>query len=165
MQAQRVREERREKGRAFLSQYNREHASARMKANNPMRHERVRAAVSAKLKQMGHKPIVRGGNGRPPSKPQRLLAEALRWPMEYVVPTRTTKSSGYPSCYKIDIADPSRQVAIEVDGRSHNTLARHAQDRKKEVFLQSIGWRVLRFTNEEVMADLSGCVQKVLSTI
>jgi len=135
-----------------------------MKAQNPMHNDDTRALVSKKLKAKGHKPPVRGGNGRPASQPHRQLAEALGWQMEYVVPTKMPRGTGYPTCYKIDIAHPGAKIAVEVDGASHAALTRQQQDRKKEAFLQSIGWRVLRFTNKEVMADLNRCVQTVLST-
>ena len=109
-------------------------------------------------------PPVRGGNGRGPSVPQVMLAEALGWKMEFVVPTNEPRGSGYPSHYKIDIANPVAKIAIEVDGNSHASAARRAQDEKKDGFLVSRGWSVLRFSNREVMGNLSDCVRRVMST-
>ncbi|WP_413937143.1 endonuclease domain-containing protein [Nitrospira sp. BLG_1] len=75
------------------------------------------------------------------------------------------RGSGYPTNYKLDVANVALKVGIEIDGLSHNLIERRAADRKKEEFMASIGWRVLRFTNEEVEKNLDGCVQKVLSII
>lgn len=129
-----------------------------------MQQQDVREQVSQKLREMGHRPKVHGGNGRGPSEPQRRLAEALGWPMEYVVPTRQRRSSGYPTAYKIDIADPDSKTAIEVDGYSHCAKAVQTKDAKKTAFLQARGWSVLRFSNEQVLTDLDGCVRTVRST-
>jgi hypothetical protein len=109
-------------------------------------------------------PPVRGGNGRGPSVPQAMLADALGWRMEFVVLTNEPRGSGYPSHYKIDIANPFAKIAIEVDGNSHSSLARRAQDEKKDSFLVSRGWLVLRFSNREVMENLSACVRRAMST-
>ena len=114
---------------------------------------------------MGHKPKIQGGNGRGPTIHQLALATALGWEMEVIVPTKIKKGNGYPSCYKIDIGNPILRIGIEVDGSSHMALVRQEQDKRKDLFLISLGWKVLRFKNKEVEEDLQGCVQKVLSMI
>jgi len=52
-------------------------------------------------------------------------------------------------------------LAIEIDGNSHCLLSRQAQDRKKENFLKSLGWTVLRFTNQQVIEETKMCVEKI----
>jgi hypothetical protein len=146
-----------------MAKTNRKHASARMKANNPMKRASVRKKLSASLRTMGWKPSVRGGNGKPLPVPQQLLALSLRWPTEVVIATKKPRGSGYPRHYKLDIADGSLKVAIEVDGNSH--YSRRMQDRRKDDFLRGLGWNVLRFSNRQVMEHLEECVQMVLSTI
>lgn len=69
-----------------------------------------------------------------------------------------------PLHYKIDIANPVKKIAVEVDGGSHSATRVREADERKDAFLTSHGWRVFRFSNREVMADLEGCVRKVLST-
>jgi hypothetical protein len=146
---------------------NRKYASQRMKTNNPMRQEAARHKMQATLQAMGHAPKIRGGNGTGPTPAQRLLAETLGWSMEYVVKTHAPKGNPdhIPTNYKLDIANPSLKLAIEVDGMSHTSMSRQAQDRKKEQMLTGFGWTVLRFTNQEVMEHLPDCVQIVQSTI
>jgi very-short-patch-repair endonuclease len=94
-----------------------------------------------------------------------LLASALGWEMEVAVPTKQPRGSGYPTCYKIDIGNKTLRVGVEVDGASHFSLERQLQDRKKEELLQSLGWKVLRFSNEDVIRNLTNCVQAVRSSI
>ena len=128
-----------------------------------MRRPEVRAQVSRTLKAMGWGPVSRGGNGRGPTPQEKALAEALDWPTNVIVPTGS-KGKGYPTHYKIDVGNPTLQVAIEIDGHSHDCLARRAQDRKKDGFLRGIGWTVFRFTNAQVDESVTDCAQTVLST-
>ena len=126
-----------------------------------MRHEATRAKVTATLRLLGHKPPVQGGNGKPLPKAQALLAQALSWPTEVVVNTPRPCPIGLPTSYKIDIADTTTKVAIEVDGASHCALTRQAEDRKKENVLREQGWLVLRFKNRQVLTDLPGVVLSI----
>ena len=136
-----------------------------MKANNPMKNAEIRAKVSATLKKINHQPKTRGGNGRGATIPQKMLANALGWQMEYAVKTEKPRGSGYPTCYKVDIANPEHKIAIEVDGSSHQALERQMQDKKKEALLISKGWKVIQFKNLGVIDNLEKCVQKVMSMI
>jgi hypothetical protein len=92
--------------------------SQRMKHNNPMSDPDALEKMRQKL--VGRTFLARGGNGVP-TTPQLMLAQALTLPIEYPIPTAPVKSQfpSLPSCYKVDIADPEHQVAIEVDGRTH----------------------------------------------
>lgn len=144
-----------------MSEAGRASLSARMTANNPMNMPETRAKVSARLREIGHKPSVRGGNGRGLTRPQRLLSEALGWPTEVVIPTGQRRKGGLPSHYKVDVGNPGLKVAVEVDGGSHCSLARREQDRRKTEWLTGQGWVVLRFTNREVLADVEACADKV----
>lgn len=146
------------------SEANRAALSRAMRANNPMRNPVSRAKMSATLRRIGHQPKVRGGNGRGPTEPQRLLAEALGWPIELVVPTGAKGRNGPPSHYKLDIAHPTMKIAVEIDGGSHCSLVRREQDQRKETWLRGEGWTVLRFSNREVMGDTAACARTVTST-
>lgn len=147
----------------------RKRISQRMKKDNPMSKEENRIKMSNRLKEIGHCPKVRYGNGCGLTVPQQELLTALKslepCP-EYPVLTGYGKGNGtYPSCYKIDVAIPSAMLAIEVDGGSHGLLTRQAEDQKKTEFLNGLGWKVLRFKNRQLMEHLEDCVQIVMSTI
>lgn len=149
---------------ATMAATNRKYASERMTNRNPAQRPDVRAKISAARR--GKAPTVRAGNGEL-TMPQTLLAQALGLPMEFAVPTASVASQfteRLPSAYKIDIADPVRMLAIEVDGSTHRSYAIRAKDELKTRVLNALGWKVLRFWNREVMGDLEACVQTVLST-
>lgn len=149
----------------LMAATNRKYASERMKRNNPMYRSEIREKVRLTLIAIGHRPVTRGGNGHIAPMELRLLTALDGWVGSYSVATKKGRGSGYPTCYKIDIANPSLMIAIEVDGASHGTLARKEQDKKKQMFLEERGWIVLRFTNKQVAENLEGCVQVVQSTI
>lgn len=61
--------------------------------------------------------------------------------------------------YRIDLAYPTRRLAIEYDGFWHSTdKKRHAADRRKDDVLHELGWRVVRASDEDLRepADLLG---------
>lgn len=129
---------------------------------NPFRDPAKRAEAQSKARRKlvasGYR-MLNGGNGRGPTRPQRILARLLGWPTEYVVPTNGLP--GYPSHYKLDIANPERRIAIEVDGQSHSSKAVRAKDIKKTRFLEARGWTVLRFRNAEVLRNLTAVLQVI----
>lgn len=143
----------------------RQRRSARLTAANPMAKPGVPEKVSSTLKAIGHRPKVRGGNGKGPTRQEKALAEALGWETQISLPTGAKRGSGLSTHYKIDVGNREHRVAIEIDGRSHNSPVRREQDAKKQAWLESIGWRVLRFTNADVTERLSTCVLAVRSSI
>lgn len=147
----------------IMARTNRKYASGRMKSNNPMKNPLTRAKVSAAM--TGRSPILRMGNGTGPTSQEAALSQALGWATNVVVKTKMPMGSGYPTCYKIDVGCKEMMVGIEVDGNSHKPLARQAQDHKKELFLTSRGWLILRFWNHEVDQNLERCLQIVKSSI
>ncbi len=134
-------------------------SSARMRANNPMTNPETREKMRRALR--GRTFLARGGNGQM-TTPQIMLADALGLPMEYAIPTAAVagKFPSLPHNYKVDIADPEEKVAIEVDGKSHQLRKWKFFDRRKTEVLNVLGWRVIRFTNEEVLSDLWGTVER-----
>lgn len=119
-----------------------------------MHRQEVRRRVSAKLKEIKHRPPAQGGNGRGLTEPQRLLSQKLGpdWITEFVVPTRIPRGEGYPTHYKIDLANPAQMIAIEVDGGSHCSLKVRERDARKAEFLRSKGWSVFRVSNARALA-------------
>lgn len=97
---------------------------------------------------------LQGGNGKGPTKHEAILLDKLNvvglsGVCNYVVPTKMGRGSGFPTCYKIDVAIPEYMIAIEVDGASHNP-SMDRDDSKKDSLLTEKGWTVFRVTNKEL---------------
>ena len=127
--------------------------------------DQTRRRVSESLKKIGHKPKIRGGNGTGYTFAQHQLSYMCNLLMEYVILTAGSGMAKVPNCYKVDLAEPSVKLAVEVDGPSHNSISRKAADKKKTETLNSLGWCVLRFTNKEVLLGSQQCAEKIMSTI
>jgi len=102
---------------------------------------------------------TRGGNGQL-TEPQKLLASVLNWPVEFCI-SLGKRQSGFPTNYKVDIACPEKKLAIEVDGKGHASQKKKMQDLKKTQKLNSLGWKVLRFSNQEIMTNLSQVLSQI----
>lgn len=94
-------------------------------------------------------------------EPQAILYEAVRkrWPEaveEYPAQVPGRK-------FRIDIAFVSEKVCCELDGWQWH--AKHLEDFKRDRRRQNLlvihGWRVLRFTAEDIHKDLEGCLNLI----
>lgn len=64
--------------------------------------------------------------------------------------------------YFADFASHGCKIVVEVDGGVHERLDEVAlRDGEREVWLKSQGYRVVRFTDRHVEADVAGCVAQV----
>ncbi|WP_205651888.1 endonuclease domain-containing protein [Bacillus infantis] len=89
---------------------------------------------------------------------ERRLYDALKSRGEFV---RTQVPCGK---YRIDIALPGHQIAIECDGKAyHSSKEQKAHDRRKNAYLKANGWKVLRFTGSRISRDLKGIVARIES--
>lgn len=92
------------------------------------------------------KMFFKGGNGQPPVR-FVVEMEKILAPLGYVrehaigIPEIKERKAGN---YKVDFALVSAKIAIECDGRSHQSAERKAQDRKKDLILHRFGWKVIR---------------------
>lgn len=144
------------------------------KTNNPMDNPVYKQKAMDTKKKNGWQPIwienpdLRGGNGRF-TKPQKILWKKLNevskgWEMEQPVSLGEWEP-GYPKNYKLDIGNSYHKIGIECDGDSHNSAKIKAKDRKKEKKLEELGWRVLRFSNSEILKDSDSIVTQIMSIV
>ncbi len=61
--------------------------------------------------------------------------------------------------YIVDFVCMEAMLIIEVDGGQH--MDRQAQDGLRSRYLNSLGYKVLRFWNNEVLADMEGVLQRI----
>jgi hypothetical protein len=128
--------------------------SCAKKLKNPMSNSASILKMKAKLKEIRHRPIKRGGNGQLLPLPQLALLHALGegWEAEFPVATKMRHlKTGMPTCYKIDLANKEKMIAIEVDGTSHCPILVKSRDVKKTDFLVSQGWSVYRVSNAKAL--------------
>ena len=88
-------------------------------------------------------------------------AEALLW--------RYLRNRGVHGCkftrqepigsHIADFACRTRKLAIELDGRHHDSQQAH--DRARTETLRSLGYRVVRFSNVDVLANVEGVVAEI----
>jgi very-short-patch-repair endonuclease len=63
--------------------------------------------------------------------------------------------------YLADFVCHSHRLIIELDGESHNFESRIQRDVERDAWLVSQGYTVVRFTNEQVLANLEGVVEAI----
>lgn len=67
--------------------------------------------------------------------------------------------------YVLDFYCPSLKLAIEIDGDSHLAVEAQANDRERQISIEALGIRFLRFTNGEVFENMDGVVDTVRETV
>jgi very-short-patch-repair endonuclease len=65
--------------------------------------------------------------------------------------------------YIVDFCAPRIKLAIEVDGDQH--LDQQEYDAQRSAFLESNGYRVLRFWNGQVTNDMAGVIKHILAAL
>lgn len=65
--------------------------------------------------------------------------------------------------YTVDFLCYQHRLIIEVDGTSHDL--RNDYDESREHHLQTVGFRILRFTNGQIEHDLSSVIARILRAI
>jgi len=63
--------------------------------------------------------------------------------------------------YVADFVCKELKIVIELDGISHLFEEVQEKDREKEVFLNSLGYTVLRFSDEEVLRDMRNVIRVI----
>ena len=63
----------------------------------------------------------------------------------------------------VDFFCNEKKLTIELDGGYHNAPEQMKSDAERTARLQELGYRELRFTNEQVLADIDGIIQQIIS--
>lgn len=88
---------------------------------------------------------------------ERKLATVLR--------TRKLKfiQNHFIEDYEVDFWFPDYQLAVEIDGYYHLSENQSEMDRRKDRLLMEKGILLIRFTNQQIHANLGQCVQDIKS--
>ena len=63
--------------------------------------------------------------------------------------------------YSIDFYCPKLKLAVELDGESHLSGQAEEEDSRRQAIVEQFGIRVLRFTNDQVRANLDGVLLRI----
>jgi very-short-patch-repair endonuclease len=63
--------------------------------------------------------------------------------------------------YIVDFFCPAKRLIIELDGGHHNEDETAHRDRERQEWLENEGYRVVRFWNSEVTADLEAVLERI----
>src|SRR3569832_938305 len=63
--------------------------------------------------------------------------------------------------YIVDFFCPARRLIIELDGGHHNEDVNAQRDRDRQRWLESEGYRVVRFWNSEITSDLTAVLERI----
>jgi len=67
--------------------------------------------------------------------------------------------------YIVDFYCPKVKLVIEVDGSQHFSDEMTEYDRIRDEYLNSLGLRVLRFTNIEVLTNIEGIIESIIENM
>jgi very-short-patch-repair endonuclease len=94
-----------------------------------------------------------------PTQAERKLWWNLRHRL--ASPTSHFRRQVHLGRYIVDFASHGLKIVIEIDGGQHAT--QHKQDAMRTKFLESEGYRVLRFWNNEVLGNIDGVLEVIQS--
>ena len=63
--------------------------------------------------------------------------------------------------YIVDFYCPKAKLAIEIDGSHHLVGETFEYDRIRDDYLDSLGLRVVRFTNTEILKNIKGVLEEI----
>ena len=67
--------------------------------------------------------------------------------------------------YIVDFFCPKAKLIIEVDGGQHYFGKTHDDDLKRDEYLKNLGFKVLRFSDRDVLTNIEGVVENILTNI
>jgi very-short-patch-repair endonuclease len=67
--------------------------------------------------------------------------------------------------YIVDFICFEKRLIIEVDGSQHTDPLIEARDQDRKISLESGGYRILRFWDNEVLTNIEGVLSKILSAL
>jgi very-short-patch-repair endonuclease len=67
--------------------------------------------------------------------------------------------------YILDFYCPAFRFAIEIDGDTHAGEEEERKDRIRQRYIESLGVQFIRFSNSEVIENIEGVLEKILSIL
>jgi very-short-patch-repair endonuclease len=67
--------------------------------------------------------------------------------------------------YIVDFYAPEEKLVIEVDGGQHYEEEGLEYDEQRDVFLEGLGLKVIRFSNLDVLKNIDGVIKRVVEVV
>ena len=64
-------------------------------------------------------------------------------------------------CYIVDFIFKDSKLIVEIDGEYHQTEEQQQLDRIRQEYLEKLGYKILRFTNEQVLFEIEQVIDKI----
>jgi very-short-patch-repair endonuclease len=93
---------------------------------------------------------------------RKLWSELKQFRGWYGVHVRKQTSIGD---YTVDFVIHEHRLIVEVDGEHHFTPDGLARDARRDAWLESLGYRILRFNTGEISNSFNGCVEEILAAL
>jgi len=125
-----------------------------------------------------------GGEGAPRNTPvwrvkpmTRLRARALRQDLTkaerliwYGLRAHRLEGAGFRrqtpiGPYIVDFVSHAAKLIIEIDGGQHFEDRQEARDKRRDAFLAAKGFRVIRFSNHDVMSNRVGVLETIAAAV
>ena len=89
---------------------------------------------------------------------ERILWRALK---EFPIEGSHFRRQAPIGPYIVDFFCPAKRLILEIDGGHHNENDTAERDRARQNWLESEGYRVIRFWNSEITADLNAVLERI----
>ena len=67
--------------------------------------------------------------------------------------------------YIVDFYCQKARLVVEVDGGQHYNEEGKEYDKERTLYLANLGVEILRFSNMEVMDNLDGCLERIITEL
>ncbi len=67
--------------------------------------------------------------------------------------------------YIVDFVSLSRKIIIEIDGSQHYEENHKLKDKQREIFLNKLGFSIIRFNDHEALTNIEGVRDELYQTI
>ena len=116
--------------------------------------------MTTKLYNLSHLKETRRFLRKNMTDAEQVLWSILKGKKIHGLKFRRQYSIGY---YIVDFYCPSKKIVIELDSHHHFNPDGIINDKERDEHLHLLGFKVLRFENNEVLHDLTGVIIKIKS--
>ena len=107
------------------------------------------------------KPFV-GEMRRKPTRAEDMLWQRVRNRQVAGAKFRRQQAIG---SFIVDFVCIEHRLVIEVDGSIHDLPAQQSYDARRQAYLEDLGYRVVRFTNHDVLQSIESVVESIATKL